>query len=129
MTQAPENKALNPEISDSIVRKIQLLLNLAARTQGNEAEAAAAMAKAQDLLAQYTLDLATAQDRAVAGGTAAREQEAKRDYASAGNRSAMYRWQRDLVKAIAEANYCRYWVTEVTDYPTYKKGAARKELA
>lgn len=99
-------------ISDDVVRKIQLLLNLAARTEGNEAEAAAAMARAQEILAKYNLDLATVQDKVVAGGTAAQVQEAKRDYA-ASPRSAMYQWQRNLVKAIAEANYCRYWVAEV----------------
>jgi hypothetical protein len=116
MTQVTENKelnTLNTPPSDAIVRKIQLLLNLASRTEGNEAEAAAAMAKAQDLLAQYNLDLATVTDKQVAGGTAAREADTKRDYARL-NRSAMYKWQRNLVKQIAEANYCVYWVTEVT---------------
>lgn len=116
MTQVTENKelnTLNTPPSDAIVRKIQLLLNLASRTEGNEAEAAAAMAKAQDLLAQYNLDLATVTDKQVAGGTAVREADTKRDYARL-NRSAMYKWQRNLVKQIAEANYCVYWVTEVT---------------
>jgi hypothetical protein len=102
---------VNEVISDDVVRKIQLLLNLAARTEGNEAEAAAAMARAQEILAKYNLDLAEVQDKVVAGGTAAREQDTKRDYA-ASQRSAMYQWQRNLVQAIAEANYCRYWVEE-----------------
>lgn len=104
------------EISDSTVRKIQLLLQLAARTEGNEVEAAAAMAKAQDLLAQYNLDLSTVQDKVVAGGTNTPEDTmAKRDYARV-SRSAMYQWQRSLVKAIAEANYCRYWVEETEEF-------------
>jgi hypothetical protein len=97
--------------SESIVRKIQLLLNLGARSQGNEAEAAAAMARAQDLLAQYNLDLATVQDTLVAGGTAAREAEQKRDYARS-KRSAMYKWQQKLVRVLAETNYCVYWVDD-----------------
>lgn len=98
-----------PVISDNVVRKIQLLLQLAERTEGNEVEAAAAMAKAQDLLAQYNLDLATVQEKAVAGGTNTPEDAmAKRDYAK-GSRSALYRWQRELVKTLAEANYCHYW--------------------
>lgn len=101
-------------VQDSIVRKIQLLLNLGSRSQGNEAEAAAAMAKAQELLAQHNLDLATVQDKVVAGGTAEREQETKRDYAVT-KRSAMYKWQQNLVRAIAEANFCAYWVTEVNE--------------
>lgn len=98
----------NEQISDSVVRKIQLLLNLGQRREGNENEAAAAMAKAQELLAQYNLDLATVQDKVVAGGTAEREAESRRDYAK-GGRSALYQWQRNLVKTIAEANFCCYW--------------------
>ena len=102
------------QISDALVRKIQLLLNLAARTEGNEAEAAAAMGKAQELLAAYNLDLSTIQDKVVAGGTAAREAESKRDYAVI-KRSAMYKWQQRLVRALSEANYCVYWVHETTE--------------
>jgi hypothetical protein len=109
--------------SESIVRKIQLLLNLGSRSEGNEAEAAAAMARAQDLLAQYNLDLATVQDTLVAGGTAAREAEEKRDYARS-KRSAMYKWQQKLVRTLAEANYCVYWVAEVSEQayvaPSYR---------
>lgn len=105
-TQAPP--------SDAVVRKIQLLLNLGQRSEGNETEAAAAMAKAQELLAQYNLDLATVQDSVVPGGTAAREAATKRDYARI-SRSAMYRWQRELVKTIAEANFCVYWVEDTQE--------------
>lgn len=101
--------------SDSLVRKIQLLLNLASRPEGNEVEAAAAMARAQELLAQYNLDLATVQDKVVAGGATAREAESRRDYAHV-NRSAMYKWQQRLVRALAEANFCVYWVTETTEH-------------
>lgn len=108
----PQNAT--PEISDNVVRKIQLLLKLAERTEGNENEAAAAMGKAQELLAQYNLDLATVQDKVVAGGTAEQEAMGKRDYARV-SRSAMYNWQRALVKTLAEANYCRYWVEETTE--------------
>jgi hypothetical protein len=100
--------------SDSIVRKIQLLLNLGQRSEGNEAEAAAAMARAQELLARYNLDLATVQDKVVAGGTAEREAEQKRDYAKS-KRSAMYKWQQRLVRTLAEANFCVYWVEETTE--------------
>jgi hypothetical protein len=101
-------------VDDSVVRKIQLLLNLAARSEGNEAEAAAAMARAQEILAKYNLDLATVQDKVVTGGTAEREAESKRDYALS-KRSAMYKWQQNLVRAIAEANYCIYWIAEVKE--------------
>lgn len=106
---------MQEQISDNVVRKIQLLLKLAERKEGNEVEAAAAMGKAQELLAQYNLDLATVQDKVVAGGANTPDQAmAKRDYARI-SRSAMYNWQRKLVRALAEANYCRYWVEETTE--------------
>lgn len=110
------NQQNQPEISDNIIRKLQLLLKLGERKEGNETEAAAAMAKAQDLLAQYNLDLATVQDKVVAGGTNTPEDEmAKRDYARV-SRSAMYNWQRELVRTLAETNYCKYWVEETTEF-------------
>lgn len=108
-------------VDDKTIRRIQLLLNLGSRSEGNEAEAAAAMAKAQELLAAYNLDLATVQDKVVAGGTAEREAMEKRDYARS-KRSAMYAWQRKLVKTIAEANYCVYWTADVKEeLPIAKK--------
>jgi uncharacterized protein DUF2786 len=104
MNQAP--------VSESIVRKIQLLLNLASRVEGNEAEAAAAMGKAQELLAQHNLDLSTVQDAVVAGGTNQTKEEVKRERVEA-KRNATYEWTRRLVKAVAEANYCVYFCRDV----------------
>jgi hypothetical protein len=100
------------KIDDSVVRKIQLLLNMAARAEGNEAEAAAAMAKAQDMLAKYNLDMATVQDAVVAGGTNASATDVKREKVE-GKRNATYMWTQRLVRAIAEANYCVYWAADV----------------
>ena len=98
--------------TDDVVRKIQLLLNLAERAAGNEAEASAAMAKAQDILAKYNLDLATVQDAVVAGGTNAAKAEAAREKREA-KRNATYAWTRGLYRAVAEANYCKYWTADV----------------
>jgi hypothetical protein len=100
------------KIDDSVVRKIQLLLNMAARAEGNEAEAAAAMAKAQDMLAKYNLDMATVQDAVVAGGTNASAADVKREKVE-GKRNATYMWTQRLVRAIAEANFCVYWAADV----------------
>jgi hypothetical protein len=105
---------MEQQIPESLIRKIQLLLNLGERSHGNENEAAAAMAKAQDLLAQYNLDLATVKDKVVAGGTAEREAESKRDYTVI-KRSAMYKWQQKLMRTLSEANYCVYWTHEVKE--------------
>ena len=99
-------------VSDDVVRKIQLLLNLAERAEGNEQEAAAAMARAQDILAKYNLDLATVQDAVVAGGTNQTKEEVKREKAEA-KRNATYEWTHVLYRAVAEANYCKYWTADV----------------
>ena len=99
-------------IDDSIVRKIQLLLNLAAKAEGNETEAAAAMGKAQELLAKYNLDLSTVQDAVVAGGVNKTAEDVKREKIEA-KRNATYEWTRRLIKAIAEANYCVYFYRDV----------------
>ena len=99
-------------VSNDIVRKIQLLLNLAERAAGNEQEAAAAMAKAQELLAKHNLDLSTVQDAAVAGGTNQTAADVKREKIEA-KRNATYEWTRRLVKAISEANYCVYFCRDV----------------
>lgn len=85
--------------SDELVRKIQLLINLGQRSEGNEQEAAAAMAKAQELLAKYNLDMATVEDKAaVAGNKAKSAADAKREKVE-GKRNATYEWTRDLVRA------------------------------
>lgn len=117
-------------VSDDIVRKIQLLLNLAARQEGNEAEAAAAMGKAQELLAKHNLDLATVQDKVVESGVNKTSADVKRERVEA-KRNATYEWSRRLVKAIAEANYCVYFCRDVMvesksgRVRTTKKGTAR----
>jgi hypothetical protein len=113
----------NQTVTDDVVRKIQLLFALAERAAGNEAEAAAAMAKAQELLAKHNLDLATVQDAAVAGGVNATKAEARHEKADA-KRNATYKWTQDLYRAVAEANYCKYWAAE-TRVENEKTGRVR----
>lgn len=106
------------QVSESTVRKIQNLLKLAERPEGNEAEAAAAMAMAQSLLAKYNLELHTVAAARVAGGT--NEPEEKREKSTI-SRSAVYLWQQELWGTIAEANYCFYWARRVkTTENSYK---------
>lgn len=106
------------QVNESVIRKIQLLFQMAARAKGNdgssnEAEASAAMAKAQELLAKYNLDMATIQDAKVAGGSNTEDNE-KREKTRL-NRTAMYAWQQRMCKAIAEANFCWYWTRTVVE--------------
>lgn len=95
--------------NDDVIRKIQKLLALG--QSSNEAEANSAMTFAQKLLAQHNLDFAMVQATAVAGGTVAPPEEARERTRI--SRSAQYRWQRDLWKAIAEANFCWWSLAEV----------------
>jgi len=86
------------------VELIQKLLNLASKNP-NEAEAAAAMAKAQSMMEDYNLDMAKVER--VSGDTGKREK--------ASNEGGLYHWQRDLWRAVAELNFCVYWTaTETT---------------
>lgn len=96
------------EASDSVIRKIQKLLSMAAGAEGNEAEATLAMARAQELLAVYNLDYAMVAAANVAGGTVAAAPE-KREQTDI-SRSAKMEWQRDLWRTIAEANFCHHWI-------------------
>lgn len=107
MTDTQQLAADQP--SESVIRRIQNLLSLAARAEGNEEEAASANAMAQKLLAKHNLDYYQVQQAQVAGGTNVIEE--KRDKTLIGY-SAMYRWQRDLWKTIAESNFCYHWITE-----------------
>jgi hypothetical protein len=101
-------------MENPIVEKIKKLFAMANRASNNdgssnEQEASAAMAKAQELLAKYNLDMKTIQDSAKR--TANGEVEtAKRDKQQI-NRSAMYTWQRTFWAGLAEANYCFHWIT------------------
>lgn len=84
-----------------IVQKVEKLLALANRKKGNEAEAAAAAAKAQEMLAAYNIDMAMVEQ---GSGTSGKREEQK----MAGG---VYLYQRDLWRAVAELNFCLYWTS------------------
>lgn len=95
--------------NEFVIRKIQKLLELG--HSSNEAEANLAMARAQELLAKYNLDVAMVKETVVEGGTVAAAPE-KREKTKV-SRSAQYAWQRQLWKTLAEANFCYHWITKV----------------
>lgn len=84
---------------DAVMKRIQALLNLAAKNTSAE-EAASAAAKASELLARYNLDVATVEG---AAGRDGRREQAMVD-------GGAYRWQRDLWSAVAALNFCMHWV-------------------
>ena len=114
------------EANETIIRKIQKLLELGARVKGNEEEAARAMELAQNLMAKHNLDVAVVRETAVAGGTVPMEAEREKKRI---NRSAQYDWQKSLWKTIADCNFCWHYVTTFDEqdgqnrsgYPKYKR--------
>lgn len=86
---------------DAIIERIQKIIALG-RRGGTEAEATAAMAKAQKLLAEYNLDMATVERGGKAG-------DARREQASAAG--GMYHYQRELWSSVAELNFCAYFLS------------------
>lgn len=91
------SEELSPEIQD-VMRKVQKLLNLAAKA-GTEAEAAAASSKANELLTKYNLDAATVEKE---GGKDGKREEMKVD-------GGFYAFQRELWQSVAQLNFCLYW--------------------
>jgi hypothetical protein len=122
----PKHKTEEIMENQSIVEKIKKLLSLANRAQGNdgtsnEAEAASAMAKVQELLAKYNLDMHAVTD-SVSTKSAVDAMGPREEVKI--NRSAMYRWQQTFWSELAELNYCFHWVTTV--YEQKPKGGTRK---
>lgn len=85
--------------ADDVLKRIQGLLNLAAKNSQPE-EAASAAAKAQELLARHNLDAATVENHAAI-------KDGKREQAAVDG--GAYAWQRELWRAVAELNFCLYW--------------------
>lgn len=85
------------------IRRIQALFQLAAKNP-NEHESLAAAAKAQAMLEQYNLDMATVD----ANSGDNRREDAKM-------RGGLYHFQRELWEAVAQLNFCLYWNQYVWD--------------
>lgn len=104
---------------DKVIGKIQKLMAKTMERGCTEAEAESAAAKVSELMADYNLD--TAQVEAAggntndAGGERTKEQNAKK---------AMYKWQQDLMKNVAEVSYCYHFLN--TKWSSDKSGKSRK---
>lgn len=97
----------------STINKIRKLMALADKKSGaTEHEALAATAKVQELLQEYGLSMAEIE----AGGGSTGD-DGKREKTVI-KRSSMYRWQRELMETIAEANFCMHHIKEERDEKT-----------
>jgi hypothetical protein len=90
------------EATQKAMDKIEKLMRLAS-SNPNEAEAASALSKAQELLAAYNLDLSAIEANSGASGK-------RLDAMVTGG---MHRYQRSLMKSIAQLNFCMYWTMKV----------------
>lgn len=87
----------------AIIAKVEKLLALS-KNNDNEHQAAAASAKAMELLAAYNLDMAL-----VGSSKGASRQDSRL-------KGGLYQWQRDLWNAVCKLNFCLY---------RYYKGTAK----
>lgn len=102
--------------TEKVVAKIEKLLRLG-EGNANEAEAAAALSKAQELLALYNLDMATIEQASgKADGKRSDEQTA----------AGAHKYQRALWQRLADLNFCWYW-TEQRTVPKGTKTERRYE--
>lgn len=95
-----------------VLGRIQKLLDLAAKGNTTEEEAASAAAKAQELLLQYNLDAAMV-ERA-SGVTDGRREDAKL-------KGGFYQYQEDLWRAVAKLHFCLYWCQTYHEEREYTK--------
>lgn len=111
MSMDPNN--IDPSKIEKIIDKVEKMLRLA-NNAGTEEEATTAMNMAQEYLAAYNLSLA---DVDITRGQGARPEAARVKEKT--QKVALYKWQRHLWKAIAEANFCYYRIS--TEYHYNKK--------
>jgi hypothetical protein len=94
------------EKNAALISRIQKLMAMANHAGSNENEAAVAAAKVQELLTEHNLDMAS-----IGGAEALSKAEARTK--TPHNRAAMYQYQRDLMAALAENNFCMHFIQEM----------------
>lgn len=123
---------MTDERQSSLIEKIKKLFEMANRKtnndgSSNEAEAAAAMARAQELLTKYNLDMRTIEDTPAKTGGATHRAGGERQKAQV-KRSAMYKWQQEFWKRLAEANFCFHWVQKVVEFRWGKNRKVKRHV-
>ncbi len=98
---------MSTEIEASFLSRIQKLMARTTERGATEAEAQTASDMIARMLADRNIDMAQIE---AASGTGSTEKRGK----TAHNRSAMYEYQRTLMKALAENNFCLHFIEERT---------------
>lgn len=84
-------------INQAIIERVQKLIRLSKDGGATEAEAALAAAKAQEIMAEHNLTMATLGDDNT--DDAKRQKEEIKGF-------AMYNWQQELMRKVGEVNFC-----------------------
>ena len=108
---------LSPEAIKA-VEQVEKLIRLAGKNP-NQNEAAAATAKAMELLARYNLDMSVVEQNS--GASSGKREDAKFE-------GGLYQYQRDLWKAVAELNFCLYWNQYTWDETRVSKSRRQRRL-
>lgn len=106
-----------PDNMDKIISKVKKLMAMTTEAGCTEAEAQSAANKVAELLADYNLDMATVEAKGIKadGGERIKDTSTSR---------AMYKWQQELMRVVAEVSYCYHFVTY--SYVPKKNGGHRK---
>lgn len=105
---------LSPEAQKAI-EQVEKLLRLAGKNP-NQNEAAAASAKAMEILARYNLDMSVVEQNS--GASSGKREDTK-------FKGGLYHFQRDLWQAVAKLNFCFYW-NQYTWDPDKKSNSPRQ---
>jgi hypothetical protein len=95
------------DTSDAMIAKVRKLLAMTTASGATEAEAANAASLVQTLLATHNLSMAQVEASTPASADNVKRAKTQADHA------AMYRYQRDLMSALASNNFCKHFITEV----------------
>lgn len=90
-------------IDPRVIDKIRKLMALAGDAGATEGEASVAASKAQSLMEAHNLSIASIE---AAGGSSGVDGKRVKDTADDKKYRTVYVWQRDLMKSIAELNFC-----------------------
>lgn len=103
VNQEPPKPPTQEEVDKAIARAQKLLTRAKTGAGATEAEADTALKLVQELMAKYNFDLAQVE----ASGSLLDPKPNERVKETFGGK-AMYKWQRQLAKYVAEANFCYY---------------------
>lgn len=99
---------------DKVISRIQKILSRANTASGTtEAEADTALKMAQELAMKHNLDLAAIEATGAANGNPNAPAERVKDELKG---RAMYKWQRQLAKYVAESNFCYHLIQERSEW-------------